>query len=107
MARPDTNSGLHFDGALHLSVLWHSGAQTHPLTFVHVSAAAPQSSQTAETLNALQSNPGVLEYMKRAGLKDMAALEAAFEERVLSLASAAGRSYIIWQDVVDNGVKVC
>ena len=49
----------------------------------------------------------MLDYMKRAGLKDMAALEAAFEERVLSLASAAGRAYIIWQDVVDNGVKVC
>ena len=44
--------------------------------------------------------------MKAAGLKDMPALEAAFEERVLQLASAAGRSYIIWQDVVDNGVQV-
>ena len=44
--------------------------------------------------------------MKAAGLKDMPALEAAFEGRVLQLASAAGRSYIIWQDVVDNGVQV-
>ena len=54
----------------------------------------------------LQSNPEVLDYMRQAGLKDMAALEAAFEERVLNLASSAGRAYIIWQDVVDNGVKV-
>ena len=44
--------------------------------------------------------------MKRTGLKDVTALEAYFEERVLGLASAAGRSYIIWQDVVDNGVQV-
>ena len=54
----------------------------------------------------LQSNPAVKDYMKAAGLSDMPALEADFEERVLQLAEAAGRSYIIWQDVVDNGVKV-
>ena len=53
----------------------------------------------------LQGSAQVQAFMNRTGLKDVAALEAYFEERVLGLASAAGRSYIIWQDVVDNGVK--
>ena len=43
--------------------------------------------------------------MASAGVADMAALEQKFEERVLSLAAAAGRSYIVWQDMLDNGVK--
>lgn len=39
-------------------------------------------------------------------MADMAALEQRFEERVLALAASAGRSYIVWQDVLDNGVQV-
>lgn len=44
--------------------------------------------------------------MSSAGVADMAALEQRFEERVLGLAAAAGRAYIVWQDVLDNGVQV-
>ncbi|KAK9799837.1 hypothetical protein WJX73_007713 [Symbiochloris irregularis] len=53
-----------------------------------------------------QSNPEVRDWMASAGVADMAALEQRFEERVLGLAAAAGRAYIVWQDVLDNGVQV-
>ena len=62
--------------------------------------------QLSEPLVCRQSNPEIAQYTKAAGLQGMAALEAAFEERVLQLTSEAGRAYIIWQDVVDNGVQV-
>ena len=39
-------------------------------------------------------------------IKDMTALEEYFERRVLDLAEAAGRSYIVWQEIIDNAVKV-
>lgn len=36
----------------------------------------------------------------------MPAVEEYFERRVLDLAAAAGRSYVVWQDVLDNRVKI-
>ena len=36
----------------------------------------------------------------------MSALEQYFERRVLDLAAAAGRSYIVWQEILDNNVQV-
>lgn len=45
--------------------------------------------------------------MQATGVANFSVLEQKFEERVLGLAAAAGRSYIIWQDVLDNGVQVC
>ena len=39
-------------------------------------------------------------------IADMAALEEHFERKVLDLAAAAGRSYIVWQEILDNGVQV-
>lgn len=44
-----------------------------------------------------QSNPEVQAWMADEGLKGARDMEAYFEERVLALAAAAGRSYIIWQ----------
>lgn len=39
-------------------------------------------------------------------IKSMSALEEYFERRVLDLAAASGRSYIVWQEILDNDVQV-
>ena len=44
-----------------------------------------------------QSNPEVRSWMAETGLETAAAVEEYFENRVLALAAAAGRSYIVWQ----------
>eukprot|EP00884_Botryococcus_braunii_P008075 jgi/Botrbrau1/17269/Bobra.0015s0027.1 len=53
-----------------------------------------------------KSNPEVQELMAREGFTTPHQVEQYFEERVLQMAAVAGRSYIIWQDVLDNDVKV-
>ena len=45
----------------------------------------------------VQSNPEIRAWMAQQGLDSIKALEAHFERRVLALAAAAGRSYIVWQ----------
>lgn len=65
------------------------------------------SAKAAELTIYVQSNPEIRQWMQSSGVADYAALEQEFERRVLALAAAAGRSYIVWQDVLDNGVKVC
>lgn len=39
-------------------------------------------------------------------IESMSQLEEYFERRVLDLAAATGRSYIVWQEILDNAVKV-
>jgi hypothetical protein len=45
----------------------------------------------------VQSSPEIRAWMREHDVSSIAGLETYFEERVLALASAAGRSYIIWQ----------
>ncbi|EIE23444.1 putative beta-N-acetylhexosaminidase [Coccomyxa subellipsoidea C-169] len=53
-----------------------------------------------------QSSPEIRAWMREHDVSSIAGLETYFEERVLALASAAGRSYIVWQEPLDNGVKL-
>ena len=46
---------------------------------------------------AVQSSPEIRAWMREHDVSSIAGLETYFEERVLALASAAGRSYIVWQ----------
>ena len=45
----------------------------------------------------VQTSPEIKAWMAKAGLGSVFDLEAYFEQRVLALAKAAGRSYIVWQ----------
>ena len=56
----------------------------------------------------LQNNPEIQEWMAQQDpeICSMPALEQHFERRVLDLAAAAGRSYIVWQEILDNNVQV-
>lgn len=44
-----------------------------------------------------QSNPRIKQWMAENSIPDMRALLSMYEGRVLSLAAAAGRSYLVWQ----------
>lgn len=45
----------------------------------------------------VQSSPEIRAWMSQNGVKSISELEQYFEARVLALARAAGRSYIVWQ----------
>ena len=48
-------------------------------------------------LCAAQGNPAIKQWMAQHNMSNVRALLSMFEDRVLSLAAAAGRSYIVWQ----------
>jgi len=52
------------------------------------------------------SNPGIQAYMKQHSLSSFADLETLFEQRLLDLLRAQGTSYIVWQEIFDNGAKI-
>jgi len=52
------------------------------------------------------SNPGIQAYMKSHGLKSFADLETLFEQRLLDMLAEQNTSYIVWQEIFDNGAKI-
>ena len=52
------------------------------------------------------SNPQIQSYMKEQGLKSFADLETLYEQRLLDMLKAQGTSYIVWQEIFDNGAKI-
>ena len=53
------------------------------------------------------SNPDITAYMKSAGIAgNYAKLEEIYVQQVLNISGNIGFSYIVWQEVFDNGVKV-
>ena len=52
------------------------------------------------------SNPSIQAYMKAHSLSTFADLETLYEQRLLDLLKAQGTSYIVWQEIFDNGAKI-
>ena len=54
-----------------------------------------------------QSNPDITAYMKANNITgDYAKLEEVYIQQILDISTKIGLSYIVWQEVFDNGVKV-
>jgi hexosaminidase len=52
------------------------------------------------------SNPDVQAFMKAHGFSTYSQLEQYYENTLLELVARTGKSYIVWEDVFDNGVKI-
>ncbi|KAL0048809.1 hypothetical protein WJX82_011636 [Trebouxia sp. C0006] len=78
-----------------LWLLFREAAQVFPDSYIHLGG-------DEVPFDCWQSNPDVQDWMKANRLGSLSQLEGYFESRVLDLATLAGRSYIIWQDVLDN-----
>jgi hexosaminidase len=52
------------------------------------------------------SNPDIQAYMAAHGLSSFADLETLFEQRLLDMLKKQGTSYIVWQEIFDNGAKI-
>jgi len=53
------------------------------------------------------SNPQILSWMADHGMgKNFSLLEQYYEQRLLDIVSGLGKKYVVWQEVVDNHVKV-
>ena len=52
------------------------------------------------------SNPEISAYMKAHHLNSFADLETLYEQRLLDILKAQGTSYIVWQEIFDNGAKI-
>lgn len=54
-----------------------------------------------------QSNPQIASWLhEHPSVKDFTGLETYFEQRLLALLKAQGSSYIVWQEIFDNGVEI-
>ncbi|KAK9805226.1 hypothetical protein WJX72_007110 [[Myrmecia] bisecta] len=79
--------------------LLREAAQVFPDSYVHLGG-------DEVPFDCWESNPDIKDWMAANKFKAMRETEEYFEGRVLELAAAAGRSYIVWQEILDNGVKV-
>ncbi len=52
------------------------------------------------------SNPGVQSYMQAHNLSSFADLETLYEQRLLTILEKQDTSYIVWQEIFDNGAKI-
>ncbi|DBA89255.1 TPA: hypothetical protein ACH3X1_016396 [Trebouxia sp. C0004] len=82
-----------------LWLLFREAAQVFPDSYIHLGG-------DEVPFDCWQSNPDVQDWMKANSLGSLSQLEGYFESRVLGLATLAGRSYIVWQDVLDNNVTL-
>lgn len=57
-------------------------------------------------LDCWKNNPRVQAWMATNNMTDVEHLHQHYMKRVLSLARRAGRSYMVWQDVLDSGLKI-
>ena len=55
-----------------------------------------------------QSNPQVTKWMKEQDppLTSFADLETLYEQKLLDMLKAQGTSYMVWQEIFDNGAKI-
>lgn len=53
-----------------------------------------------------QSNPAIQDFMKENGLVNISQVEQYYVRRTLDNVKKIGYKYMVWQDPVDNGVKV-
>lgn len=82
-----------------LSALYKELQSLLPDKFVHVGGDEVSPSCWA-------SNPSIQTYMREHKLSSFADLETLFEQRLLDLLKTQGTSYIVWQEIVDNGAKI-
>eukprot|EP00036_Acanthoecidae_sp_10tr_P009106 CAMPEP_0182916754 /NCGR_PEP_ID=MMETSP0105_2-20130417/1129_1 /TAXON_ID=81532 ORGANISM="Acanthoeca-like sp., Strain 10tr" /NCGR_SAMPLE_ID=MMETSP0105_2 /ASSEMBLY_ACC=CAM_ASM_000205 /LENGTH=532 /DNA_ID=CAMNT_0025053719 /DNA_START=29 /DNA_END=1627 /DNA_ORIENTATION=+ len=52
------------------------------------------------------SNPAIQKYMADHNLKSFADLETLYEQQLLNILKDQGTSYIVWQEIYDNGAKI-
>eukprot|EP01120_Amphizonella_sp_Union-15-10_P015421 TRINITY_DN793_c0_g1_i1.p2 TRINITY_DN793_c0_g1~~TRINITY_DN793_c0_g1_i1.p2 ORF type:complete len:233 (-),score=41.39 TRINITY_DN793_c0_g1_i1:56-754(-) len=82
-----------------MTKFWAEVAQVFPDAYVHVGGDEVD-------FSCWQSNPEIQAFVAKNGWKSYSLLEQYYERKLLDIVAAAGKSYIIWEDVFDNGVVI-
>uniref|UniRef100_A0A1X7U7Y7 beta-N-acetylhexosaminidase n=1 Tax=Amphimedon queenslandica TaxID=400682 RepID=A0A1X7U7Y7_AMPQE len=53
-----------------------------------------------------QGNPDIQAWMKKMGYTDYAKLEEYYENNLIDLVNKLNKSYVVWQEIFDNGLKI-
>eukprot|EP00795_Rhopilema_esculentum_P012978 gene12978-3743_t len=53
-----------------------------------------------------QTNPIIKKWMDEHGVQNYSALEQYYEQKLIDIINGLKKGYVIWQEVIDNGVKV-
>jgi len=91
--RADLNSTYDF-----IKTLFGEVAQVFPDSFMHLGG-------DEVNFDCWKSNVDVAKFMKDNGF-DGAGLENYFENRLLDIVGKLGKSYVVWQEIFNNGVEV-
>jgi len=87
------------DNYVFLAKLFKEIADVFPDKYIHIGG-------DEVSFNCWKSNPNITKWMQVHNIKTYGELEQYFEVKLIDILNKLNHGYIVWQEIIDNGVKV-